>query len=76
MATAQDMATAPFVIAADIIKWRRVLDGSLDPLGAIMLGKLKVVRGSVGQIAVYAAAAKQLVECAKAVGTSYPVAVV
>lgn len=60
---------ATFAIEAPLETWHAVLDGTLDPVMGMMLGKL-TVRGSLATIAQHAAAAKALVACAAAVETA------
>jgi putative sterol carrier protein len=71
-ATAEDLDRAPFVLAAGPAVWRQVLSRQLDPIMALMTGKLKLDRGNLMTLAKHAAAAKQLVAAASEVETSWP----
>jgi len=72
VATPDDIERAPYVLTADAYTWKQITDGKLDPIGAMMRGKVKVTRGSLVTLARYVAAAKALVDCAAAVETIYP----
>jgi len=63
-ATAQDRESAPFVLSGDAAAWERLLAGSLDPMFALITGKLRLERGSLGALIPHAAAAKELVAAA------------
>lgn len=69
-ATAEDLATAPIVIAAAEAVWLDLLAGRLDPMLALFAGKLKLTRGSVSALMPYAGAAKELVVAAARVSRS------
>jgi putative sterol carrier protein len=71
-ATAADLESASIVIAADFAIFRQILDGKLDPLVALMRGKLQLVKGSLVKLLPYTQAAKQLVALAAAVPTRFP----
>ena len=72
VATAADLAEAPFVLSADLEVWQRLLDRALEPIAGVMKGQLKLVRGSLAALLPYAAAAKELVSAATAVPTRFP----
>lgn len=71
-ALAPDAADAPLVLHATAATWRALLDGSLDPVAGVALGKLRLARGSLGAIMLHAAALKALVACAQRVPTRWP----
>jgi len=71
-ATAADLESAPFVIAAGLGVFREVLDGKMDPLVGLMRGKLQLVKGSLVKLLPYTQAAKQLVTVAAGIPTRYP----
>ena len=71
-ATAAELASAPYVLSADAYTWKQVLDGKLEPIGAMMRGKVKVARGSLVTLARYVVAAKCLVDSATEVPTDFP----
>ncbi len=68
--TAEEGARAAFVIRASYSRWRDVLADELDPIRAMMQGKLKV-RGSLPTILRYVRAALELLRCAQEVETTY-----
>lgn len=52
--------------------WRRVLAGEVDPLLAVMSGKLQLRDGSLAELMPHARAAKELVASARQVPTLFP----
>ena len=70
VASAAD-ADAAFAIEAAYGDWRKVLAGALDPVTALMLGKLRVA-GDKAVVLRHAKAAKAMVACAGAVETAWP----
>lgn len=72
VATPSDLETAPYVVTADLYTWKQVLDKAIEPIGAIVRGKIKLARGSIITLAGYVSAAKYLVEAATAIDTSFP----
>lgn len=72
VATEDDLANAPYVVSASASTWKRVMDGQLDPLTAVMRGELKIVKGSVGVLSGYVTAARELVHSARRVDTEFP----
>ncbi len=71
-AAAADLAEAPFVIKANPETWKSVLAGEVDPIFGLLRGKLKLAKGSVFSLVPYAVAAKELVNSAARVETSFP----
>ena len=69
---AQDLETARYVLTGKAGAWKDVLTGRTAPLLAIMTGKLKLSRGSLGELAPFAGAAKELVVTAQAIDTGFP----
>lgn len=67
-----DLEQAPFLLRAPAAVWKRVLEGDLDPLLAVMSGKLGLVRGSVARLVPYSRASKELVLAARRIDASYP----
>lgn len=63
-ATPEDEAAAPYEIRADLATWEDVLGGRLDPLYALMRGRLRLSRGSLASLLPYTAAAKAMVAAA------------
>jgi len=42
-----EAATATYVLRADPATWKRLLANEIEPVGAVMQGKLKLVRGAI-----------------------------
>ncbi|HYJ80370.1 MAG TPA: SCP2 sterol-binding domain-containing protein [Longimicrobiaceae bacterium] len=74
MAGDDDLAAAPFVFRADPAIWKRLLAGEIDPVSAVMQGKLRLVRGGLMTVAKYATAAKEMIAAAAQVGGTFPTA--
>ncbi len=62
---------ATFVISGERAVWQQVLGGKLQPLMAIMSGKLKLTKGSIGRLLPYTKAANELVLSAQNVPTDF-----
>lgn len=60
---------ADYVIQGSRSTWLDVLDGKLQPLKALMFGKLKLKKGSLKDLLPYTKAAKEMVESAQEVPT-------
>ena len=75
VATAQDLETAAYVFRATPADWKRLLGGEMDPVSAVMQGKLKLSRGNLFTLAKYAPAAREMVLAAGEVGGTFPPAV-
>ena len=71
-ATAAELEDAPYHIKAKPEVWKAVLAGETDPIVGLMGGKLKLAKGSLFALLPYAKAAKELVNSAINVDTSYP----
>ena len=71
LSTADDGATAEFVISASYRRWKDVVRGDLDPVRAMMQGKLRV-RGDLPKILRYVQAAHELVAICGTVPTRFP----
>jgi putative sterol carrier protein len=71
-ASPADLDGAPYVIKAAPETWKGVLAGDVDPIFGLLRGKLKLARGSVFSLVPYAVAAKEMVNSASAVDTSFP----
>lgn len=61
-------ADAPYILEADYRTWLDVISGKLQPLPAMVLGKIKVKKGSLATLAQYASAALAMIEVARKVG--------
>jgi putative sterol carrier protein len=64
-------ADARYVIRAPYSRWKDIVRGELDPVRAMMQGKLKV-RGDLVSIIRHASAANELVELTSEVDTEFP----
>ena len=71
-ATPQDRDTAPFVIAADTASWQQLLAGAADPVGLVMRGKLRLLRGNPAAILPQVEAAEALVNAAARIDSTFP----
>jgi putative sterol carrier protein len=67
-----DLERAPFLLRAPAAVWKRVLEGDLDPLLAVMSGKLELARGSVASLVPYSRASKELVLAARRIDATFP----
>ncbi len=61
---------APYVLRAPYTRWRSILEGELDPVKAMMQGKLKV-QGNLATIIRYVRAANELVRLTGTVPTEF-----
>ncbi len=66
-----DLRRADFVIRAAAETWQRVLAGELEPIFALMSGKLELARGSLAKLVPQAAAARELVAAAARIDTEF-----
>jgi putative sterol carrier protein len=71
-ATDEDLAQATYVMRATPAAWGHLLAGELDPVAAVMSGRLRLARGSVFSLARYTAAAREMVAAAGAVEATFP----
>ncbi len=65
------MTQATFVIYGEEAAWQEVLGGHIQPLMAIMRGKLKLQKGSLAKLMPYTKAAIELVSSAQTVPTEF-----
>ena len=72
VATDDDLATATYVLRADAGTWKRLLAGALDPIPAVMQGRLRLARGGLFTLAKYADAAREMVAAAGEAGGTFP----
>ena len=63
-ATADDLASAPYVLKASAAVWRQVLAGEMEPVGAITLGLMELSRGTLESLAPHVPAATALLAAA------------
>ena len=61
---------AEFVISAPFSTWQRVIEGKLDPIQGMMMGRLKL-KGDLRKIMRYPRAAKEIVSCCAYVPTHW-----
>ena len=71
-ATERDLDEAVYVISARAENWKKILEGSLDPIMALMRGKLKLEKGNLGSLLPHTSAAKELVVAAREIETDFP----
>jgi len=72
VATPAELANAAFVFSADPTTWRRLLAREVEPVAAVMQGKLRLARGNVFALARYAQAAKEMIAAAGQAGGRWP----
>jgi putative sterol carrier protein len=72
LATTTDLENAAYIISADTNTWEQVLTGQLEPIAALLRGKLKLSKGNLAVLVRYVPAAKELVLCAASVPTIFP----
>ncbi len=60
----------PFIIRGSYAVWKRVVQGTLDPIAAIVQGKLRL-KGNLGTVIRHVTEAQALVQCAQAVPTAF-----
>jgi putative sterol carrier protein len=70
MIASEDEREAQFIIRAPFTNWRKVIEGKLDPISAIMVRKLKL-KGDMMKVMRYPKAAKELVNCVSRVPTDF-----
>jgi putative sterol carrier protein len=70
----EELARAAFTFGADPATWRRLLAREMEPVAAVMQGKLRLLRGNLFALAKYAQAAKDMVAAAGSVGGTWPAA--
>lgn len=71
-ATAEDESASRYILTGSRGIWRQVLEGRLPPLMALMTGRLKVAKGSLGDLVPHVASAKELVVAASSVPAAWP----
>lgn len=63
--TAEDLGSLPLVIQGTAEAWQQLLGSSIDPIFALMAGRMRVVRGSLARLLPHARAARELVAAAR-----------
>lgn len=69
--TDPDVKDPEFVINAQLPAWRKVIEGQLEPIRALMTRQLKL-KGTMTKIMKAPKAATELVECCTHIDTSWP----
>jgi putative sterol carrier protein len=72
VASDADRASASYVLQADPAAWKRLLAGEMEPVSAMMTGKLRLTRGNLFALAKHAAAAREMVAAAGTVAGTFP----
>jgi putative sterol carrier protein len=67
-----DEAAARYILSGDRTAWHQVLTGATAPIMAIMMGKLRISKGSLAELLPHVESAKQLVASAASVRASFP----
>ena len=62
---------SPFIIVAPYARWKKVIDGELDPIKAMMEGKLKMTKGHLPTMLRFVQSSRALVTSATDVATEY-----
>ncbi len=70
--SSSDERPAEYRITAPFSVWRKVIEGTLDPIQGMMMRKLKLA-GNLMKIMRYPKAAKEIVSCCADVPTEWPV---
>ena len=70
MIESQDEQPVQFVIRAPYGTWRQVIEGRLDPIQGLMMGRLKL-QGDLRKVMRYPRAAKEIVSCCADVPTHW-----
>ena len=66
-----DVDSAPFVVVAPYARWKLVVQGQLDPIKAMMEGKLKLTKGHLPTMLRFVESSRQLVMSATMVDTEF-----
>ena len=62
---------AAYILRAPYSRWKEVVTGELDPIKAMMQGKLKVTKGNMPTLVKYVHSNRELVESATHVDTQF-----
>lgn len=68
-----DLEEADFVIGASGETWKGLLEGSLDPMFAVLQGRLHLRQGKTAELLPHAQAAKAMVSAAKGIDADYEI---
>ena len=72
VASDDEASTATYVLRADPATWKRLLAKEIDPVGAVMQGKLRLARGGLFALAKFSQAARDMIAAAAEVGGAFP----
>lgn len=64
-------ADAPFVIVATYERWKKVINGDIDPIKGMMEGKLKMTKGHLPTMLRFVQSSRALVTSATSVPTKF-----
>ncbi len=64
--------SADFVLSGSYGTWKAFAHSRLDPIPALLRGRVRLVRGSLPRLLLHARAARALVRCAASVDTIFP----
>ena len=67
-ATSADLEQADYIFEAPAAVWRQVFRGAIPPAMAVLTGRLRLTRGSLGTLLPYVAAARELLASAAEIG--------
>ncbi len=71
MVASAEEREAEYILSGPYSTWRKVMDGSQDPIQAMMMRKLKL-KGNLVKVMRYPKAAKDMVNCVQLVDTEFP----
>ena len=66
-----DACTAPFVFRAPYSEWKRIMQGEIEAVHAVVQGRVQLA-GNMSAIITHARSITALVRCARAVPTDFP----
>ena len=69
--SAAEAQSAPFVIVSNYARWKQVIRREIDPIKAMMQGKLKLTKGHMPTIVKYVNASRELVDSTSRVATKF-----
>lgn len=64
--------SAPYVLSAALETWREIVEGSIDPITAVIKGVVSVVRGSKTTLMLNARTARALLATTQKIDTLWP----
>jgi putative sterol carrier protein len=70
--TTTDEDAARYILSGDRTTWQQVLSGATAPIMAIMMGRLRITKGSLAELLPHVESAKQLVASAASIEASFP----